>query len=139
MTDSFEITVFIPEVSVNQIYNAWMDSAEHSAFTGSPAQVDIDSQRRFTAWDGYISGRTLEVEPYHRILQSWRTTEFPESSPDSRLEILIKNEENGAQITLLHSNIPSGQGQNYRSGWEEYYFEPMQRYFSADQRSSKQE
>ena len=139
MTDSFELSVFIPGFSANQIYNAWLDSAEHSAFTGSPAQVDLEGESRFTAWDGYISGRTLEIEPYHRILQSWRTTEFPESSPDSRLEILIKNEENGAQITLLHSNIPSGQGQNYRSGWEEYYFEPMLRYFSADHRTSKQE
>ena len=138
MTDSFKLSVFIPGFSANQNYNAWLDSAEHSAFTGSPAQVDLQGESRFTAWDGYISGRTLEVKPYQRILQSWRTTEFPESSPDSRLEILIKNEENGAQITLLHSNIPSGQGQNYRSGWEEYYFEPMQRYFSAV-RSSKQE
>lgn len=139
MTDSFELSVIFPSVSTEQIYNAWLDSAEHSAFTGSPAQLDLQGESRFTAWDGYISGRTLEIEPYQRILQSWRTTEFPESSPDSRLEILIKNVENGAQITLLHSNIPTGQGQNYRSGWEEYYFEPMRRYFSADPRSSKQE
>ncbi|MCJ7659107.1 MAG: SRPBCC domain-containing protein, partial [Anaerolineales bacterium] len=78
--------------------------------------------------------RTLEAEPFQRIVQAWRTTEFPEDSPDSRLEILIEDMDNGVQVTLVHSGIPAGQGENYRQGWGEYYFDPMQRYFSTKQR-----
>jgi len=133
MTDSFEVSTFFLSVSAKQIYKAWLESAAHTAFTGGPAQIDLDGSGEFTAWDGYISGRTLETEPFQRIVQSWRTTEFPEDSPDSRLEILIEDVDNGARVTLVHSGIPEGQGDDYRQGWREYYFEPMQRYFSAQQ------
>ncbi len=131
MADSFEITAFFPSVPAVQIYKAWLDSEAHTAFTGSPAQIDLDGGGNFTAWDGYISGRTLETEPFQRIVQAWRTTEFSEDSPDSRLEILIEDVDNGARVTLVHSGIPEGQGDDYRLGWREYYFDPMQRYFSA--------
>ena len=139
MTDSFEISAIFPAVTAQQIYKAWLDSAAHTAFTGSPARIDQQGTAEFTAWDGYISGKTQEAEPFHRILQSWRTTEFPEDSPDSRLEILIEDLDSGAQVTLVHSGIPAGQGKDYLQGWEEYYFEPMKRYFSIDEGSSIQE
>jgi activator of HSP90 ATPase len=132
MTDSFEISTVIPSTSAGQVYNAWLDSTEHSAFTGSPAEIPLDGEGKFTAWDGYISGCTLEVEVPNRILQTWRTSEFPADSPDSRLEILIENVVEGVRITLIHSDIPSGQGENYRQGWEDYYFQPMRAYFSGD-------
>jgi activator of HSP90 ATPase len=131
MTESFEISAVFPDVSAEQIYRSWLNSKAHSSFTGSPAQIDGRIGGMFTAWDGYISGRTLEMEPYRRILQAWRTTEFPEDSPDSRLEIIIEEAKGGTKITLRHTEIPAGQGDNYREGWEEYYFLPMVGFFSA--------
>lgn len=135
MTDSFEISTVITSTTAEQVCNAWLDSAGHSAFTGSPADITRSGEGEFTAWDGYISGRTLEVEAPNRILQTWRTTEFPADSPDSRLEILIEDVVEGVRLTLIHSDIPPGQGENYRQGWEDYYFQPMRAYFSADQGS----
>ncbi len=75
---------------------------------------------------------TQVLEPNHRIVQSWRTTEFPPESPDSRLELILEEVEGGTKLTLRHSNIPEGQGQMYKDGWVEWYFEPMQAYFSED-------
>lgn len=133
MAELFEVSAFFPTQTAEKIYTAWLDSQAHSAMTGSPAEVDPALGGKFTAWDGYIHGQTLAAEPFRRILQTWRTTEFPEESPDSRLEILIEVVNDGAQVTLLHSEIPDGQGEDYRQGWSEYYFEPMGRYFSAEQ------
>ncbi len=132
MVESFEVSFLFPGKSAEDIYTAWLDSQAHSAMTGSPAEVEPGVGGKFTAWDRYIQGQTLASEPYRRILQAWRTTDFPEDSPDSRLEILIEQVEGGARVTLLHSEIPEGQGEDYRQGWEEYYFEPMERYFSAE-------
>ena len=50
--------------------------------TGSPAIVDPEIGGAFEAWDGYISGRTLSLEPGRRIVQSWRTSEFAEDEGD---------------------------------------------------------
>jgi activator of HSP90 ATPase len=126
---SFEISATFP-VSAEKLYLAWLDSKAHSAFTGGKAKIQPKVGGKFTAWDEYILGTTIELEPYRRIVQSWRTTEFPQDSPDSRLEILFEEVAEGTKLTLKHSRLPRGQAEMYRQGWIDYYFEPMKTYFS---------
>ena len=114
MADSFEIKEFFPGIPATEIFNAWLESEAHSAFTGSPARVNPGVGGEFSAWDGYISGKTLEIEPY-------------------LLEISFEEIGDGTQLTLVHTNIPDGQGEDYRQGWEDYYFKPMQQFFSAQE------
>ena len=130
MTESLRLSTTLP-ISPEQVYLAWLDSQEHARFTGSPAEIDPQVGGKFSAWDGYIQGQTLELEPCRRILQTWRTTDFPEAAPDSRLEVLIEPVEHGSKLTLIHTEIPDGQAEEYRQGWEDYYFGPMQEYFGS--------
>ena len=129
-TDSLELTALLP-APPERVYRAWLDGAEHAAMTGGAASVEPGVGGRYTAWDGYITGTTLELEPNRRIVQSWRTRQFPRRCPDSRLEILLEPAAGGTRLTLLQTGIPKGQGKRYRSGWPENYFEPMQEYFAA--------
>lgn len=129
MPDSIQLSTVLP-AAPEDIYLGWLSSREHSAFTGSPAEIDSRLGGKFTAWDGYIQGTTLELEPYQRIVQSWRTTEFPAGSPDSQLEVQLEAVEDGTKLTLIHTEIPDGQGQTYYSGWEDFYFKPMMEYYS---------
>lgn len=99
--------------------------------TGNPANVDGKVGGKFSAWDGYIFGSTLEFEPNQRIVQAWRTTEFPDNAPDSRLEILFEEAAKGTKVTLIHSNMPADQVDSYRQGWEDFYFKPMKEYFAT--------
>ncbi len=112
------------------LYNAWLDSKEHSAFTGSTAQFHHQLGAPFMAWDGYISGEILELEADTRILQSWRATDFPEDADDSLLEVIFENVKQGCKITILHWNLPKGMLLAYTEGWQEYYFKPMKLYFN---------
>ena len=116
-----------PEV----LYKAWLSSKQHSEMTGSAAKVEPRVGGRFSAWDGYITGKTLELHAPNRIVQAWRTGEFAESDPDSRVEIKLESVEGGTKLTLTHSEIPAGQAASYQSGWEEWYFAPMQVYFGS--------
>ena len=127
--DTFQLTSVIP-TTPEEIFNAWLSSEGHTKMTGSEAEVEHAIGGNFKAWDGYIWGVTLEMEPHSRILQSWRTSEFPDGSSDSRIEILLEKESNSTKITLTHTDIPEGQGNNYKEGWEDYYFTPMRAYFS---------
>jgi activator of HSP90 ATPase len=126
--ESLSMNVVLP-VSPKDLCKAWLNSAEHSGFTGAKAEINPHIGGVFTAWDGYISGKTLAIETPRRILQSWRTTEFPEGSPDSLLEILFEPEGQGTRMTLNHSKIPDGQKESYAQGWQDYYFTPMLEYF----------
>lgn len=113
----------------SEIYTAWLSSKGHSAMTGSAAKVDGKVGGKFTAWDGYIFGSTLELTPNQRIVQTWRTSEFPDDAPDSRLEILLEEAPGGTKVTLTHTDMPEDQVESYRQGWEDFYFKPMREYF----------
>lgn len=127
---SFQITEMFP-VSSSTIYNAWLDSEEHSKMTGGEAVCTDTVGGLFTAWDGYISGRNHSLTPNKEIKQSWRTSEFKESDEDSDLIIRLTDNDEGCELTLIHSNIPEGQS-DYKTGWVNHYFEPMKEYFDID-------
>jgi activator of HSP90 ATPase len=129
MKNRFTVSAVIP-AKASDIYNAWLSSEGHAAMTGNPAKVDGKVGGEFTAWDGYIFGSTLELEPDQRILQTWRTSEFPTDAPDSRLEILFEEVAGGTKVSLIHSDMPEDQVDSYRQGWEDFYFKPMKEYFS---------
>lgn len=135
MGETLELTCHFP-VPPHRLYHAWLDNQEHSQFTGSPAEIDPRVGGVFTAWDGYIQGKTLQLEPPHLIVQSWRTTDFPSSSPDSLLEVHLQASGGGTLLRLKHTNIPEGQAQDYRQGWEDYYFSPMLAYFTSSENPS---
>jgi activator of HSP90 ATPase len=114
-----------------EIYRAWLSSEGHTAMTGSPAVVEGQAGGEFSAWDGYIFGRTLALTPNRRIVQTWRTSEFPDDASDSRLDVDLEEVGGGTKITLKHSNLPANQVDSYRQGWEDFYFVPMREYFRS--------
>jgi uncharacterized protein YndB with AHSA1/START domain len=114
------------------IYDAWISAKRHALMTGANATSEAKKGGAFTAWDGYISGTHLVLERGKRIVQAWRTTEFPSAAPDSTVEIRLSKVSKGTKMALLQSDIPDGQSEMYADGWLEYYFDPMTRYFAAE-------
>ena len=129
MSIEFEVSDVIP-AAPEIIYAAWLDSDEHSKMTGSEAAVSDKVGAAFEAWDGYIQGTNLELEPPNRILQQWRTAEFGDDEPDSRLEIRLESEGDGTRVTIRHSELPE-HGMQYQQGWIDSYFTPMKLYFGG--------
>ncbi|MBT3995152.1 MAG: hypothetical protein HOF01_05075 [Chloroflexi bacterium] len=127
--NKFTITTEIP-TSPKKIFDAWLDGKQHGAMTQSPATATNEIAGIFTAHDGYINGINLELDDGKRILQTWRTTEFEGSDPDSSIEITLERIDTGTKLTLRHWNIPDDQADGYESGWQDFYFTPMIDYFS---------
>jgi activator of HSP90 ATPase len=128
MTEKLKMSATI-SAKPEEIYESWLDSKKHSEMTGSEAKVQPRINGRFTAWDGYIEGKTVEMDPGRRIVQKWRTTDFPSGSPDSNVEIILEEVEKGTKIVLIHTEIPEGQKDDYKQGWKDFYFDPMKDYF----------
>ena len=128
--DSFTVSTVLPGTA-QAIYKAWLSSKGHSEMTGGEAKCSARAGGKFTAWDGYISGKNLELVPGEKIAQSWRTTEFDEGDADSRLEVALAATKGGTKVTLKHSELPAGSGASYKDGWREHYFAPMKEYFAS--------
>ena len=132
MNIEFEISDVLP-ATPEVVYSAWLSSEEHSKMTGSPANVSALVGEGFEAWDGYIQGKNLELDPPRRILQSWRTTEFEESEEDSVLKIIFEEVGEGTKVSIFHSKLPE-HGMQYQQGWVDAYFVPMKEYFQGKSR-----
>ncbi|MEO6953149.1 MAG: SRPBCC domain-containing protein [Polyangia bacterium] len=117
--------------SPTRLYDAWIDAVEHGEMTDTQATIEPHVGGRHTAADGYIEGTILELEPGRRVVQSWRSLDFPQGSVESRLEVLFRAVAGGTEVTLVHTDIPDGQGADYEAGWVEHYFKPMQTYFAG--------
>ena len=116
------------KATAKQIYKSWLSTQGHTKMTGGAAFVSDKVGDSFTAWDGYIKGKNLTLEPYNRIVQSWRTSQFEEGEEDLQIEISLKEMDGKTELTLTHSNVPEI-GEHYIKGWDEHYFTPMKAYF----------
>ena len=128
MAENIKVSDIIP-APLERVYSAWLDAKEHAKMTGGAATDEGDG--RFTAWDGYVTGRTVSAVPHSKIVQAWRTSEFPDDAPDSVLTVRLEGNAGGTKVTLVHQNIPEGQGDAYEQGWHEHYFKPMKAYFGS--------
>ncbi|HEY5103538.1 MAG TPA: SRPBCC domain-containing protein [Acidimicrobiales bacterium] len=130
MTYDFEVSGQLP-ATPQEIYEAWLSSEAHSAMTGGLAHVDPALGGEFDAWDGYIHGKNLVLEPFTRIVQSWRSAQFTDDHEDSTIEVLFEENNDGTLLTVRHSNVPDDQLGYENGGWDQSYLTPMRSYFNS--------
>lgn len=118
----------IINATAKEIYTSWLSSEGHTNMTGGAASISEKIGDKFNAWDGYIEGENLELEPHKRILQSWRTSQFEDQEEDSKIEILLNEVDGQTELVLNHTGLPES-GEHYKKGWIDHYFAPMKEYF----------
>jgi len=133
-TSTITQKVVIP-ASPEEVYDAFVDPKKHSAFTGAEATGEPKVGAEITAWDGYITGKNLELEKGKRIVQEWSTSEWPEGYPPSRLELTFRKVKDGTELTMVHSEVPAEQAEDYRQGWIDSYWDLLKAYFQKKKRS----
>jgi len=106
--DKFKITVKL-NCTAKEVFKGWLDNRIHGEFTGgAKAKIDPNEGGSYSAYDGYITGKNIEIFPHKKIIQTWRTSEFGKEDKDSLLEILFTQKDDYTLVSLTHSNIPDG-------------------------------
>ena len=126
---TIEQTVFF-KAAPEEVYDALLDPKKHAAFTGSPATTSAKVGATFTAWEGYITGKNLELVKGKKIVQEWKTTEWPDGYPVSRLEFTLAAKKGGTELKIVHSKVPAEQVASYTSGWNSAYWGPLKEYLA---------
>jgi len=70
----------------------------------------------------------LAIEPGALIVQSWRSSEFRRTDPDSTLILLFQPEKAKGRINLVHLDVPDHDYDGVTKGWQKYYWAPWRRY-----------
>lgn len=114
------------------VYKALMDSDIHAAFTSSPAEISPEIGGEYATYDGYISGKNLELVPGKKIVQTWSPVEddWPKGHI-SEIEVLLTPSADGTILSFTHRNLPADKADTFAEAWYDYYWEPLQEYFDT--------
>ena len=115
------------EASTHEVYEMLIDSKKHSAFTGGKAVISRKVGGAFSAFDGGLHGKNLELKADKKIMQAWRSDEanWPETTFSRATFTLKKLGKNRTELSFHQSGIPAACYADIKSGWHEYYWIPM--------------
>ena len=130
------ITAASLPASPEKIFDMYLDSEAHAAFTGLPVILEPRAGGLFRAFDGMISGTILYVLPKSLIVQTWRSANWPLTAMDSVLTLTFWPAEDGARIELVHVNVADEDYAGVSQGWEKYYWTPWRAYLSSPTQSA---
>jgi activator of HSP90 ATPase len=113
-----------------RIYDTLLNAKRFSEFCGgAPATIVPEAGGAFSCFNGMITGRNVELVPSHRIVQAWRTGNWPEGVYSIvRFELNAQGAE--TKLTLDHSAFPEGASEHLRGGWHKMYWEPLKKYLA---------
>jgi activator of HSP90 ATPase len=108
-----------------RIYDALMSSAEHSTFTGGPAEISGEVGGAFSCHGGQVVGRNLELVPGKRIVQAWRLTNWDDGVYSVvRFELIPDG--TSTKLILDHVGVPEAMIDGVASGWSTRYWVPLE-------------
>lgn len=132
-TRTIKQSILLPATPV-EVYDAIVNARKHAAFTGAPAKSANRVGGKFTAWDGYITGKYLKLVPGKKIVEEWRTNEWPADYPPSVIELSFERVDKATRLTMVQAEVPAAQAPQYRQGWKDYYWTPLKVYFAAQRK-----
>ncbi len=116
------------KASPQRIYEALLDAKQFSAFSGLPAEIRREAGGDFSCFGGHIVGRNVELVPNQRIVQAWRVVTWPKGAY-SIVKFEFKAQGSGTRLIMDHVGFPEGLRDHLASGWNEHYWERLQKYF----------
>lgn len=112
-----------------KVYQALLDSAQHAAFTGAPAEISGAEGGAFSAHNGMVEGRNIALTPASRIVQAWRIKNWPEGV-FSIATFELREEGDKTRLIFDQAGIPAAMLEHIDGGWKKMYWEPLTLYLT---------
>ncbi|KTB48103.1 SRPBCC family protein [Dehalogenimonas alkenigignens] len=127
MADKTIVQLAVFEAPARRVFEALTDSAQHSAFTGAAASIDARPGGSFSAYDGYISGKFLELEPGARYVQRWRASDWPEGV-FSTVSVELGEKRGVSTLRFTQQGVPEAFAEEIAQGWHDFYWDRLRLY-----------
>jgi activator of HSP90 ATPase len=108
------------------IFSLLMDAEKHSDLVGSAVEIENFEGGYFNFFDGYISGRNIELIFGKKIVQQMHFLE--DGWPNDHYSVctfLMESINNETKLTFTQTGIPEHKVADLEKGWSDYYWEPM--------------
>lgn len=116
------------QCSGDDFYNVLTTPDLVSAFTHQSVMFQAIKGGRFQLFDGNITGEFIELCPGKKIVQHWRTKQWPDWLY-STVTVNINQQEDHTKVKVTLVGVPKSDETMTRQNWERYYFTPIKRTF----------
>lgn len=117
------------------VFAALMDSGRHSEFTGETARIDARAGGAFTCYGDYICGLTIETDPGKRIVQTWRSRNWPKGTYSIVTFLLVPKAGGKTELRFSQVGVPADDYADKNNGWRTHYWEPLKRFLARTRRA----
>ena len=119
------------------LFKMYADSKLHSEVTGGKASVGSKAGGSFSAHGGKLKGRILHLVKNKLIVQTWRAADWKKTDADSVLTLIFEESRGGAQVRMIHANVPDHDFKGVTSGWKVYYWDPWKKHLEPPKPAAK--
>ena len=121
--------VLLKGTTPDVVYTMYLTPKHHTALTGSThADISAKQGTSFELWDGYITGKNLQLVKDRLIVQAWRGSDWNDNDADSTFMLLLEKKDDDVLIHMTHANIPDEFVKDIKKGWTTHYWKPWQKY-----------
>ncbi|MBR9704936.1 hypothetical protein GOV12_05980 [Candidatus Pacearchaeota archaeon] len=112
----------------NDLYNYLINPRKLSKIIGGKVTNTQKVGGKFSAYDGYIFGEIIELDPGKKIVLKWACQDFPDKQ-FSTVNIIFKGKTpKTCEIDFTHDDVPDELFEDLSLGWNEFYWDPIKDY-----------
>ncbi len=123
--------IVFKNATARDLYDLYMDEKKHSMATAAPAKISQKEGGRYSAHDGYITGKNLQLVKDKLIVQTWRAQDWADSDLDSTFILSMEQKEKDTVLQVVHAHVPDRQVKDIDKGWRTFYWGPWKKYLSG--------
>lgn len=121
---------YIIPASPEELYRALTTEITIRLWTGDLVEIDPQVDGEFSMWDGAITGRFIELDPFRKIVQQWY---FGEQEEKSTVTIKLHEHKKGTSFEVNHQNIPDDAYDDIVEGWNDTYIASLLEFYEEDE------
>jgi activator of HSP90 ATPase len=125
--------IIFKKATAKTLYELYMSAKLHSLIIGGPVTISQKVGARFRAFDGYITGKNLQLVKNELIVQSWRGSDWNAKAKDSTFLISFEQKGPDALINVVHANVPDKAVSSLDKGWHDHYWKPWKQWLAGKQ------
>src|SRR5258706_6556868 len=98
--------VIFQNTAPQDLYDLYMKADKHSLIAGGPVTIGEKEGDIFSAHQGYITSKNLQLVKGELIVQAWRAQSWNPDAVDSTFIIYFDQQDKDVVLRITHANIP---------------------------------
>lgn len=109
------------------VYKMLASSESQTQWSGKKAKISKKTGGVFSLYNGDFTGLNVELVPGKRIVQAWRSKEFPEGIFSMVTFNLVSRKATSTELILTHRGVPKELIPGIEEVWRKLYWDKMRK------------